>query len=1010
MAHFDQKRSPQKRDSDAAGSRQPIPSPLRNAGHSDATAPLAEGRSFSTERETEIMQMQRAIGNQAVRQLQRNEANATGMPERLKAGVESLSGLRLDGVKVHYNSPSPAQIGALAYTQGTDIHIGPGQEEHLPHEAWHVVQQAQGRVRPTLQLKGAAINDDARLEKEADEMGSRAARSGAEGAVQLKAAEGNRSQVKQLVRNKNASPVLANGRDLLKDADAILAGGQREALEEPSSNPKFLDTTYDDIGDNLILDIDMLYEENLQRAIEHDSFFTASIKRIVDIIHGNLEIGSIDPESANLKADRIDGILKQINQTLGASDDDKVTLEKLIKSNWTLDTSSIQGEDGKEKQRMTTGYVKLLKMLETQLPYFGGSEEYDHNETGDFEYWIYHMSSLTKDPDRQYKASTPEAGLTKPLLDYRTHKDGLVPHRNQRNLGTGIVELPWDELPKNFQSMISGNFSERLELFKAEMFSTPFQEFFGDGQDKQAGEFWDNAGKPERRDYTTRLPWSKAPELIPDVQESLEKSSSARKEEEGPLVRQETELLQKQRDLSEEESDLYRQNDREKYRENLDKQIQTIEELHQVKTRLRQNRRQRHENEETGQELDRLKALREKKSALKLRLEQLDPSDSLQKIDYDYDKFWLGQTEKELQHTENLLKSSEPMRKYAANKDWEELPDVFKRPIAEEMAGKSQKWKSLLKIEENFKNKDIKALWNGSDEEARKIIYGDIMRLPWSDAHKDQYQYNQQFPEDHDKQLSYELLSYLAPLNVAGVMGNILETPEQARKRYDDELGKKFKGNNYNVFNHVSGEEELNKDKILDEFQKKHQDWYDSAKKNHKPIIGGISGHTLGYLNLYEDALTKAEGGRVENIVDKEPDKYPTMEVLRAAMLGALVGDKRHHSYDEVMTASHMMPTHDRQQTLKYKHPDSYEDVLLSEQSNIKQAAEYATRATAGSVKDPEENTVLSRLMKKEEKDDKPLKDAVLKYLQNGLKQDSASDLKEELKKRAESGVEKAFQ
>lgn len=35
------------------------------------------------------------------------------------------------------------------YSQGTDIHIGPGQEKHLPHEAWHVVQQKQGRVKPT---------------------------------------------------------------------------------------------------------------------------------------------------------------------------------------------------------------------------------------------------------------------------------------------------------------------------------------------------------------------------------------------------------------------------------------------------------------------------------------------------------------------------------------------------------------------------------------------------------------------------------------------------------------------------------------------------------------------------------------------------------------------------------------------------------------------------------------------------------------------------------------------
>jgi len=100
--------------------------------------------------------------------------NDTGLPDDLKSGIESLGGHSMDDVKVHYNSDKPAQVGALAYAQGTDIHVGPGQERHLPHEAWHVVQQKQGRVRPTMQLKGAWINDDAALEKEADAMGAQA--------------------------------------------------------------------------------------------------------------------------------------------------------------------------------------------------------------------------------------------------------------------------------------------------------------------------------------------------------------------------------------------------------------------------------------------------------------------------------------------------------------------------------------------------------------------------------------------------------------------------------------------------------------------------------------------------------------------------------------------------------------------------------------------------------------------------------------------------------------------
>ncbi|WP_266168316.1 DUF4157 domain-containing protein [Dyella subtropica] len=96
-----------------------------------------------------------------------------GLPADLRGGVESLSGMDMSGVRVHYASPLPAQLNALAYAQGTDIHLARGQEKHLPHEAWHVVQQMQGRVRPTMQLAGTQVNDDGGLEREADVMGAR---------------------------------------------------------------------------------------------------------------------------------------------------------------------------------------------------------------------------------------------------------------------------------------------------------------------------------------------------------------------------------------------------------------------------------------------------------------------------------------------------------------------------------------------------------------------------------------------------------------------------------------------------------------------------------------------------------------------------------------------------------------------------------------------------------------------------------------------------------------------
>ncbi len=118
-------------------------------------------------------QEEKALQETDEQPVQRKE-NHTGLPDTLKASVEHLSGLSMDDVKVHYSSPKPAEVQALAYTQGTEIHMSPGQEQHLAHEAWHAIQQKQGRVHPTLQAKGIPFNDDQKLEEEADVMSEKA--------------------------------------------------------------------------------------------------------------------------------------------------------------------------------------------------------------------------------------------------------------------------------------------------------------------------------------------------------------------------------------------------------------------------------------------------------------------------------------------------------------------------------------------------------------------------------------------------------------------------------------------------------------------------------------------------------------------------------------------------------------------------------------------------------------------------------------------------------------------
>ncbi len=126
-----------------------------------------------------------AAATQTENQHARKNENQAGLPNELKTGIETLSGRSLDDVKVHYNSPRPAQLQALAYAQGAHIHVGPGQEKHLPHEAWHVVQQKQGRVKPGAQRQGVSINADQSLEHEADRMGAQALRAAGDAGVSL---------------------------------------------------------------------------------------------------------------------------------------------------------------------------------------------------------------------------------------------------------------------------------------------------------------------------------------------------------------------------------------------------------------------------------------------------------------------------------------------------------------------------------------------------------------------------------------------------------------------------------------------------------------------------------------------------------------------------------------------------------------------------------------------------------------------------------------------------------
>ncbi len=116
--------------------------------------------------------------------LQRKVENNTGIPDDVKQRMEDSFGTDFSSVRVHPDSAKAPEVGALAYTQGTDIHFAPGQfkpdtsagQQLLGHELTHVVQQAEGRVQPTTEIGGIPVNDNEGLEHEADVLGAKAAR------------------------------------------------------------------------------------------------------------------------------------------------------------------------------------------------------------------------------------------------------------------------------------------------------------------------------------------------------------------------------------------------------------------------------------------------------------------------------------------------------------------------------------------------------------------------------------------------------------------------------------------------------------------------------------------------------------------------------------------------------------------------------------------------------------------------------------------------------------------
>jgi len=154
-----------------------------NACNCTTQAKSAASSAFADNRPDHLIQRQ-IIGRIASSQPVQREENRTGMPDQVKSKMEKSFNTDFSNVQVTPNSAAAPKVGALAFTQGNNVHFAPGQfkpntikgQQLIGHELAHVVQQRKGMVKPTTQVGGMPVNDSPRFEKEADILGRKAAR------------------------------------------------------------------------------------------------------------------------------------------------------------------------------------------------------------------------------------------------------------------------------------------------------------------------------------------------------------------------------------------------------------------------------------------------------------------------------------------------------------------------------------------------------------------------------------------------------------------------------------------------------------------------------------------------------------------------------------------------------------------------------------------------------------------------------------------------------------------
>lgn len=299
-------------------------------------------------------------------------SDGRALPDDVRGKMEHALDADFSAVRVHEGRQA-ASMGALAYTQGADIHFAPGQydpysqrgQELLGHELVHVVQQAQGRVRAPAQARGAAINQDPALEREADELGARAARGERAGASSLGPGAARSGPVTAGPVQRKKATQTANERSIqLDEVVAVSKSGMGKAtVMDPDKNPG------KSLAANPALEAQ---NEELERRLGIAAFNDPRANQAAAVLCARLQ-EYIEVRARSVASwDELDAFTRDVAQRLAGEKNFAGTVTQPLKSGdeqaieqHTLDMLSrieavIEGGNLRERMNLVDQFMKLL--------------------------------------------------------------------------------------------------------------------------------------------------------------------------------------------------------------------------------------------------------------------------------------------------------------------------------------------------------------------------------------------------------------------------------------------------------------------------------------------------------------------------------------------------------------------------------------------------------------------------------------------------------------------------